>query len=170
MPRVASESVRKFFLLSSLYSPVMPAITAPHTTSNHLFFPPQPQATPASHQLHTSHMGIQTLVRVGSNESKEGARGGGRTGHNSRFSRQTHLNSPTITKNASKNKAIKANSPKMAAWFQKVHMGPTLHLNTSWISFFLSQESVYPKCSPYWPPATIASSNPNPLTGPYCLI
>jgi len=66
--------------------------------NNHLFFFPQPQATPASHQLHTSHsgVGIQTLVRVGDNESKEGARGGRRTRHTNRFSRQTHLNTPTI--------------------------------------------------------------------------
>ena len=79
-------------------------------------FFPQPQATPASHQLHTSHsrMGIQTLVRVGGNESIEGARGGDRTRHTRRFSRQTHLNSPTVTKNASKYKAIQAKSPEMA--------------------------------------------------------
>jgi len=48
----------------------------------------------------------QTLVRVGGNESIEGARGGGKTRHTIRFRRQTHLNSPTITKNASKYKAI----------------------------------------------------------------
>ena len=84
----------------------MPAIPAPHTTTTIFFFFPQPQATPASHQLHTSHsgVGIQTLVRVGGNESIEGARGGGRTRHTSRLSRQTHLNSLTVTKNASKKK------------------------------------------------------------------
>ena len=38
---------------------------------------------------------------------------------------KTHLNSPAVTKNASKNKATQANSPKMAAWFQKAHMGHT---------------------------------------------
>jgi len=46
-------------------------------------------------------VGIQTLVRVEGNESIGGARGGGRTRHTSRFSRQIHLNSPSITKNAS---------------------------------------------------------------------
>ena len=49
-------------------TPLMPAITASQTTTT-IFF--QPQATPASHQLHTSHngWGIQTLFRVGGNES-----------------------------------------------------------------------------------------------------
>jgi len=44
----------------------MPAINAPTTTTT-IFFFLQPQATPASHQLHTSNgvVGIQTLVRVG---------------------------------------------------------------------------------------------------------
>ena len=138
----------------------------PKCQSSLLLTPQQPSflpqaallsATPASHQLHTSHSGvgiqtlvrleieevkisrngIQTLVQVGVNESKEGARGGGRIRHTSRISRQIHLNSPTITKNASKYKAIQANSPKMAAWFQKADMGHTLHLNISWISFLL---------------------------------
>ena len=90
-----------------------------------------PRVTPLMPANTAPQILIQILVRVGGNESIEGARGGGRTRHTSRFSRQTHLNSPTITKNASKNKAIQANSPEMATWFQKVHMGHTLHLNTS---------------------------------------
>ena len=45
-------------------------------------------ANDTSRRLHTSHreVGIQTLVRVGGNESIEGARGGGRTRLTSRFS------------------------------------------------------------------------------------
>jgi len=51
-------------------TPLMPAITAHHTTTAIFFFVPQAallSATPASNQLHNSHsrVGIQTLIRVG---------------------------------------------------------------------------------------------------------
>ena len=106
-------------------TPLMPAITAPHTTTTIFFFFPTTNF-PASHQLHTSHsgVGIQTLVRVRVTESKEGARGGGRIRHTSRFSRQMQLNSPKISKNTNKNKP----------GFKRLTWAQTLHLNTSWIS------------------------------------
>ena len=70
---------------------------------------------------HNSGKGFYVCgISVGGNESIEGARGGGRIRHTSRFSRQTHLNSPTVTKYASKNKAIQANSPKMPPGFKRL--------------------------------------------------